>query len=160
MGMPIHTILTYPVECSVAYWASSQFRPVPIQPRSIRPTRSIRPRSIQRTFWSIWPIFFVTFAQVNSAHFLVSSAIWKASEKAGKACVKNCPPPIIGTSTKVLLTATLEKWHVCFQCSLHIAFMKAATHGKQGVWEQQLFSTKGTHEKEHTTQTPNWSHQT
>ena len=44
----------------------------------------------------------------------------------------NCPP-IIGTSTKVLLMATLEKWHVCFQWSLHIAFMKVTTHGKQGV---------------------------
>ena len=47
---------------------------------------------------------------------------------------KTAPPPsIIGTSTKVLLTATLEKWYIC---SLHIAVVKAATHGKQGVWEQ------------------------
>ena len=31
-----------------------------------------------------------------------------------------------------------------------IAFMKATTHGKQGVWEQRLFNMKEMHEKEHT----------
>ena len=79
---------------NLAYILSGQFGPGQFSPLLVN---LIGPYFHQfgPHFRKFGPFCLVSLAQVNSAHFLVSLAIWKASEKIEEACAKLSPLPLL-----------------------------------------------------------------